>query len=101
MFKVCRIENPAMHTPMELCTVGFAIILSLLDSQSLETMHRWIYNPAELCTAGFAILRSHSQKTKHKKRGFDESPSVYFAAAYAVNFFFSRIRADLPVRSRK
>jgi hypothetical protein len=51
--------------------------------------------------ARFTILWSPSQKNKHKKRGFDESPSVYFAADYAVNFFFSRIRADLPVRSRK
>ena len=51
---------------------------------------RRIYNPAVSI-----------KKNMYKKRGFDESPSVYFAAAYAVNFFFSRIRADLPVRSRK
>jgi hypothetical protein len=63
---------------------GFSIYAQL-DLQSCCTLR---------CTA-------QPQKTKHKKRGFDESPSVYFAAAYAVNFFFSRIRADLPVRSRK
>jgi outer membrane protein OmpA-like peptidoglycan-associated protein len=60
---------------------------------SAERMTARITNPA--------MQSCGTQKMKHKKRGFDESPSVYFAAAYAVNFFFSRIRADLPVRSRK